>query len=189
MWLQLGSDMVTPFLFLSSQLFSSVGYIYPHWLLFFAILLALQSLKLLISAALLFSSGFSLFFAMLPCLQSPKLYISATHLCSSLFVRFPNLQKVSHMITQPNLLILPPKFMSCTMVPLSNVGYNRTSQVFWPLMQNLDNGLHVIRSHVVHLLQLDSIHIILRPLMIAIIPEERRPPPGNKQGGKRDACY
>ena len=172
MWLQLGSDMVTPFLFLSSQLFSSVGYIYPHWLLFFAVLLALQSLKLLISAALLFSSGFSLFFAMLPCLQSPKLYISATHLYSSLFV-----------------FILPPKFMSCTMVPLSNVGYNRTSQVFWPLMQNLDNGLHVIRSHVVHLLQLDSIHIILRPLMIAIIPEERRPPPGNKQGGKRDACY
>ena len=103
MWLQLGSDMVTPFLFLSSQLFGSVGYIYPHWLLFFAILLALQSLKLFISAALLFSSGFSLFFAMLPCLQSPKLYISATHLCPSyLFVRFPTISQSHDHTAQPS---------------------------------------------------------------------------------------
>ena len=103
MWLQLGSDMVTPFLFLSSQLLGPVGYIYTYHIsrCSFAILLALQSLKLFISAALLFSSGFSLFFAMLPCLQSPKLYISATHLCSSLFVRFPTISQSHDHTAQP----------------------------------------------------------------------------------------
>ena len=94
------------------------------------------------------------------------------------------------MITQPNPLILPPSSGPALWFSCQMLAKTKPLRCCEPaIMQNLDNGLHVIRSHVVHLLQLDSIHIILRPLMIAIIPEERRPPPGNKQGGKRDACY
>ena len=51
-------------------------------------------------------------------------------------------------------------------------------------MQNLDNGHHVIQSHVVHLLQLDSIHIIPGPAMIAVIPEERRPSTRDRARGQ-----
>ena len=109
MWLQLGSDMVTPFLFLSSQLLGPLGYIYLHWLLFFAILLALQSLNLFISAALLFSSGFSLFFAMLPCLLFNPLSIIYqrlifAHLCSSGFLAYNKSVTWSH---SPTLLFCP----------------------------------------------------------------------------------